>query len=60
MHWICSAAILRGDRPTNQDRYVVVDGAAAVLDGATSWLHTYHGLEPRDGGWCARPPSARR
>ncbi|TYB39792.1 hypothetical protein FXF50_05330 [Micromonospora sp. AP08] len=48
------AATLRGDRPTDQDRYVVVDGAAAVLDGETSWLHTYHGPEPRDGGWYAR------
>ncbi|NES29292.1 hypothetical protein GCE86_17890 [Micromonospora terminaliae] len=54
MHWICSAATLRGDRPTKQDQYVMVDGAAAVLDGATSWLHTYHGPEPRDGGWYAR------
>lgn len=54
MHWICSAATLRGDRPTNQDQYVVIDGAAAILDGATSWLHTYHGPEPRDGGWYAR------
>lgn len=32
----------------------MVDGAAAVLDGATSWLHTYQGAEPRDGGWYAR------
>src|SRR4051812_18902709 len=54
MHWISSAAALRGDRPTNQDQCVMVDGAAAVLDGATSWLHTYDGPEPRDGGWYAR------
>jgi hypothetical protein len=54
MHWISTAATLRGDRPTNQDQIVVVDGAAAVLDGATSWLHTYDEVEPRDGGWYAR------
>jgi hypothetical protein len=54
MHWICSAATLRGDRATNQDQLVVVDGAAAVLDGATSWLHAHDGPNPRDGGWYAR------
>ncbi|MEU1813501.1 hypothetical protein [Micromonospora aurantiaca (nom. illeg.)] len=54
MHWICSAATLRGDRTTNQDQYVVVDGAAAVLDGATSWLHTDQEPESRDGGWYTR------
>ncbi len=53
MQWICTAATLRGDRPTNQDQFVVVDGAAAVLDGATSWLHAYNGPDPRDGGWYA-------
>jgi hypothetical protein len=50
--WLCSAATLRGDRPTNQDQVVVVDGAAAVLDGATSWLRDPG--DPRDGGWYAR------
>jgi hypothetical protein len=54
MYWICSAATLRGDRATNQDQLVVVDGAAAVLDGATSWLHTHEGPDARDGGWYAR------
>ncbi|MER7282092.1 hypothetical protein ABT369_47455 [Dactylosporangium sp. NPDC000244] len=54
MTWIASAATLRGDRATNQDQLIVVDGAAAVLDGATSWLHTYDGPDPRDGGWYAR------
>ena len=31
---------------------VVVDGAAAVLDGATSWLRDPD--DPRDGGWYSR------
>jgi len=54
MHWICAVATLRGDRTTNQDQVVMVDGAAAVLDGATSWLHTHHEPDPKDGGWYAR------
>lgn len=52
MRWIAEAATLRGDRSTNQDQLVVVDGAAAVLDGATSWLRPAE--DPRDGGWYAR------
>jgi hypothetical protein len=50
--WLCSAATLRGDRRSNQDQLIVVDGAAAVLDGATSWLRDSD--DPRDGGWYAR------
>lgn len=46
-----STATLKGDRTTNQDHCVVVDGALAVLDGATSWLPQ----DPsRDGGWYSR------
>src|SRR3954451_416990 len=52
LRWLCSAATLRGDRGTNQDQVVIVDGAAAVLDGATSWLRDPD--DPRDGGWYAR------
>ncbi|GIF05045.1 hypothetical protein Asi03nite_25830 [Actinoplanes siamensis] len=43
MHRICSAATRRGDRATNQDQYVLVDGA-------TAWPHTCQGSEPRDRG----------
>jgi hypothetical protein len=50
--WLCSAATLRGDRRSNQDQVIVVDGAAAVLDGATSWLRAPD--DPRHGGWYAR------
>src|SRR3954469_20346328 len=50
--WSCSAATMRGDRRSNQDQLVVVDGAAAVLDGATSWLRDPD--DPRDGGWYSR------
>jgi hypothetical protein len=49
---MCSASTVRGDRASNQDQLVVVDGAAAVLDGATSWLRASD--DPRDGGWYAR------
>ena len=46
-----STATRKGDRPTNQDHAIVVDGALAVLDGATSWLPQ----DPdQDGGWYAR------
>lgn len=46
-----STATRRGDRATNQDQVVVLDGAVAVLDGATSWLPQ----DPaQDGGWYAR------
>lgn len=49
--WMVSAATRRGDRDTNQDQIVVVDGAVGVLDGATSWLPQ----DPaHDGGWYAR------
>jgi hypothetical protein len=51
MSWVVSAATRRGDRPTNQDQAVLLDGAIALLDGATSWLSQ----DPaRDGGWYAR------
>lgn len=50
--WLCCAATLRGDRASNQDQVVLVDGAAAVLDGATSWLRDPD--DPRDGGWYSR------
>ena len=50
--WLCRAATLRGDRSSNQDQVVLVDGAAAVLDGATSWLRDPD--DPRDGGWYSR------
>lgn len=53
-HWISTAATLRGDRATNQDQVVMVEGAVAVLDGATSWLHAHDGPDPKDGGWYAR------
>lgn len=46
-----STATRKGDRRTNQDHAIVVDGALAVLDGATSWLPQ----DPaQDGGWYAR------
>jgi hypothetical protein len=46
-----SAASRRGDRVTNQDQVLLLDGALAVLDGATSWLPQ----DPsQDGGWYAR------
>jgi hypothetical protein len=48
---VLSAATRRGDRPANQDQALLLDGAVAVLDGATSWL----AHDPsRDGGWYAR------
>ena len=49
--WTVSTATRRGDRATNQDQILVVDGAIAVLDGATSWLPHDH---RRDGGWYSR------
>jgi hypothetical protein len=55
MQWVWSGACRQGDRVTNQDQLVVVDGALAVLDGATSWLPQDHA---RDGGWYARQLSA--
>jgi hypothetical protein len=48
---VAATATLRGSGSANQDHAVVVEGAVAVLDGATIWLpHDDH----RDGGWYAR------
>lgn len=52
---LLTTATLRGDRLHNQDQALVVDGAAAVLDGASSWLPQEAG---RDGGWYARSLSS--
>jgi hypothetical protein len=49
--WVVSSTTRRGDRPTIQDQVLILDGALAVLDGATSWLP--HDAA-RDGGWYAR------
>lgn len=46
-----STATRKGDRRTNQDHAIVVDGALAVLDGATSWLPQN---PDQHGGWYAR------
>ena len=48
---VTSTATRRGVGRANQDHAVVVDGAVAVLDGATSWLPQEPG---RDGEWFAR------
>ena len=54
--WVTSTASRKGDRRSNQDQALAVEGAIAVLDGATSWLPQ----DPaQDGGWYARMLGAR-
>lgn len=47
---VTDAATLKGDGRSNQDRYLVGDYYAAVLDGASSYPPLPEG---RDGGWYA-------
>lgn len=47
---VVDAATIQGDGQANQDRYVVGDYYAAVLDGASAWPPQ---RADRDGGWYA-------
>ncbi len=48
-------ATLKGDGKTNQDRYLIGDYYAAVLDGASAYPPQPEG---RDGGWYAEQLAA--